>query len=279
MSDQTIFGGEAAPAPVADQAAAAPVANDGTAALLASITDDTGRQKYGSVEEALKGLGHAQRHISDLTTKVDEREAAINNLQTDLQSRQSVADVVESLRQQNSYEPPAQSQPAQPAAQGLSAQEAEQLFNQMLTDTQQKNARSQNEQAVRSALQEKFGDQAEKEYVNRAAALGLDVSDLNALSGTSPKAVLEYFGTSSQATSLDVSKGSVAPSLVMQEENADRRLERNVGKSVLSGSTHRDVQKEARIVRDLVNDVLEAGGSIDALTDPKEYMRVFGPKD
>jgi len=276
MSDQTIFGGEPAPAPAADQANGAP-ASDPTTQLLASITDETGRQKYGSVEEALKGLGHAQRYISELTTKVDEREAAINNLRTDLQSRESVAEVVEKLRQQNSYDEKPQSQ-AEPTAQGLSVEEAERLFNQMLNKTQQDNARTKNESAVRMALQEKFGDQAERNYLEKAEALGLTVADLNALSGTSPKAVLEYFGTSSQNTSLDVSKGSVAPSLIQREEH-ESRLERNTGKSVLSGSTHRDVQKEADIVKKLVQDVLEAGGSIDDLTNPKEYMRVFGPKD
>jgi len=280
MTDQSIFGGNAA-----DQAAGSnadnqtPAANpaaDPNATLLASIVDNDGRPKYATIEEALKGAAHAQEYIGQLHTQVDESKAAITNLQQEVASRKSVQDAVNGIVDGSPMNNSPQGQEAnQPV--GLSAEQAEGIFKSMIAENKQQEVRDTNENAVRTAMLKKYGDKAEEQFINKANQLGLTIDQFNKLSGTSPKAVLEYFGTGSADTSIDVSQGSVNTEQV--GHNREEPLaSRNHGQSVLSGSTTQDVRQEYDRVKTMVTNLHEAGVTAADLTNPKEYRKHFGPK-
>jgi len=147
---------------------------------LASITTDDGRQKYGDVSTALNSIPHAQNHIKELTDKVTQ-------LQEELTKRQGAEEMLAALQQSQ------QSDPAQPAD-PLDATAIQDLVSQTLDQRAQQELAAINGNKVKTALHEKFGDSASKEFENKAAALGLSVGQLTSLSKQSPQVVLELFG-------------------------------------------------------------------------------------
>ncbi len=250
----------------------APVISAEDTALLASIVDENGRQKYNSVADAMNGLQHDNNYIGSLHQKVDGLEGKNLELSEDLAARKSVADMMDTLAPGNP-EPAPQGQVSAPAPEGLSAANAEELFNNLLNVREQGRVRDTNEKAVMAALQKRFGDNAEKVYVARATELAMTLDDLNNLSGTAPSAVLELFGTTTNDASLDVSGTVNSESLTGDPEAVTGR---NEGTSVLMGSTSKDVRAEAERVKDFVAQKHAEGVTIAELTDPKKYFEHFG---
>lgn len=275
-SDAATQGAASAPAgSEGDQIAADPQQeNQAVKKLLASIVDENGRQKYDSIEKAVEGLKHANQYIGQLHSKLDTAEAEKVALREDLASRKAVSEVVDSLAPQG-ISRPAQGQPTPPVSTGLSVEDAEEMFRRLFTQEQQAAVRSKNEKAVIAALSDKFGPKAEEMFVNRAIELGMNVAELNKLSGTSPNAVLELFGTrTEQASEVDLSSGINTATLGNQANpNAPGR---NIGKSVLMGSTSQDVMNEFQKTKNMVAELHAEGKTVEDLTDPKEFFKVFG---
>lgn len=262
MSDQgTIFD-----KPVVD-GSTTPASEGSFGDLLKGITNEAGEQKYSDVPKALDALATSQKYIPELHDKLDTKDKQIADLREELTKRKAVEDVVETLRA-------SRNEPAADQPKGLDAAEAAELFDQLVTKREQQTVRTQNVQAVTSKLVETHGDKAEAIFYETGAKFGLSPEALNDLAGTSPAAVLQLFGKESADTSVDVSKGSVNLDVTPTQDGA--LMERNKGTSVLMGSTSRDVKAEFDIVKGIVAKLHEAGGTVEDLSDPKEYRKYFG---
>lgn len=263
MSDQdNIFG-----KPNAGEGKPATVSDDALGTLLAGIKNEKGEQKYSDVSTALEALATSQIYIPELQTKLDDKDSVIAELREKLTKSSAVDEVLQKL--QASHQGQEDDQPK-----GLDAGEAAKLFESLLSKSEQQKARSENINSVTSTLQKTFGDNAEKEFYDKGKELGLDRQALNDLAGTSPAAVLALFGEKSTGTSVDVSRGS--QDLSGQPQDKNKEMGRNQGKSVLMGSTARDVRAEHDIVKELVADLHDKGLSVEDLTDPKKFRQTFG---
>lgn len=186
MSDQdnTIFNGTpdletpavAQPAAVATSTT---VVNEPTD-LLAQITAEDGRQKYTSVNDALKGLQHSQSHIKNLEKELAElREAATK--------QKGVEEILEKITNTNKE----QETPATPQ---LDVNVISSLIEQTLEQRAQKTTKDTNITTVISSMKSVFGEEAEKIFIKAAADNGLSVAQMNNLAAVSPNAVLKLVG-------------------------------------------------------------------------------------
>lgn len=178
--------------------------------LLSGIKSADGRQKYSSVEDALKSMPHAQEHISQLereNREYKEKMSQVEELQQKIQRYEELL-----------AKGPSQDSQSDNSGQGLDEATVSELVQRELTAAQQKQQYQKNGQAVVSALTDKFGSQqaAEEAFAKKAEELDVDTSFLTDLAYRSPKAVLSYFNTSS-ASAPAKPKGDVNTAQFQQE--------------------------------------------------------------
>jgi len=195
MVDQTntsIFNQETAtPAP---EITPAPK-EDPSATLLASILAEDGRQKYATVEDAIKSISHSQEHIR----RLEQETAALNE---EIARRKTAEEVLEEIKATKPVE-------ATPSP-GIDYSQVESLVDQRLQATEQRKVASDNTSKVVSVMSEKFGDKAEEVFIKTAQDSGISVDQLNALAASSPMAVLKLVGVEAKAeSSAPFSSGSV----------------------------------------------------------------------
>jgi len=151
---------------------------------LSSITDETGRPKYGDVSTALDALKHSQQFIPQLQSEKKQAEEALAKLQEENEALKKAQE--QALQQQVPQEPPA------PA--GLDAESIEKLLEEKLTAKQQASQQEANLNKVLSTLTSTFGNEAQAKVDEVAAANGLSKAELQELSKTKPQLVLNMFG-------------------------------------------------------------------------------------
>jgi hypothetical protein len=101
---------------------------------LKSIQAEDGRQKYGTVEDALTALAHSQTFIPTLQTQVSTQEQEITQLREELAKHKGVQEVVDSLTNHQQ-----QSQLGNPSE----TQFGEAEVNQLIADTLNKRSQEQ----------------------------------------------------------------------------------------------------------------------------------------
>lgn len=142
-------------------------------------------KKYSSVEDALKSVPHAQKHISTL-----EQELA--QVKAELDKRKTTEQLLEEIK--NSGIP----QVATTTQNGIDHNTVQQMIAQTLSQAETEKTAKANISVVTSTFQTKFGDKAEEFYIKLAKETGLSVQHLNNLSATSPSAVLKLAGLDSK---------------------------------------------------------------------------------
>ena len=190
---------------------------------LASIQTDEGRQKFNSVDAALGSIPHAQQHIKELTDKLTAAEE-------ELAKRQGAEELLDRLQQSQSPEP-------ETTPQTLDAAAIQGLVEQVLQKNDQQAIATSNAQAVKQALQQKFGDAAPQEFERKASSLGLSVAQLTEMAATSPQVVKELFAATAAAPTADPttpSSVSVSGQPQKQEEPDYMRKFRGSDNSTLS---------------------------------------------
>ena len=168
--------------------------------LLKSIQAPDGRQKYDSVEDALKAMPHAQTHIQTLeeeNTSLKEQQEA---LAAQLEKVNQLEETLKTMAQNSSTS-------EQPSGE-LDEQKLAQIVETLLTKKETESKMKVNQEAVATTLVNKFGDKAEQMYNQKAQELGIPVSELNRLAGTSKAAVLAWFGEA-PASNISPSTGSI----------------------------------------------------------------------
>ena len=180
-------------------------------------------KKYQSVEDALKSVPHAQKHIQTL-------ESELAAAREELAKRKTAEELLDEIKSG-----------IQPKGDTPSGEFDQDKLLEIVGQTieyreQQKVARS-NVDLVASKLTAQFGPQAEQVYKNLAKDNGLTEQQLNTLSATSPNAVLKLAGLAeSKPTIPSKSSGDVNTQALKPTQNSAELSAR-----VKPGSTTKDL--------------------------------------
>ena len=148
--------------------------------LLSTITDGD-RQKYTTVEDALKSITPAQTHIKSLE---DENK----QLKETLAKAESLEKLVAKLEEK------AQQKADQPQSANFDESKLDQMLSSKLSQMEQQKSAKSNVDSVVKAFTDKFGDKAGEAYNKVAEEAGVDGDTLKSLAEKSPLAVLRLAG-------------------------------------------------------------------------------------
>lgn len=142
-------------------------------------------KKYQSVEEALKSVPHAQKHIQTL-----ESELAL--AREELAKRKTTEELLDEIK--SGIQPQ-----ATPAGIEFDQDKLLQLVDQTLEFKEKQKSAKLNADSVANKFTEKYGSKAEEVYNTVARESGLTVQQLNSLAASSPKIVLKLAGLEGQS--------------------------------------------------------------------------------
>lgn len=162
---------------------------------LASIKNESGEQKYKTLDDALKALAHSQEFIPQVKGELASKDQELAELKAKLEAAGSVQEMVQKLAEQKDTTPEDTTQVA-----GLDEQAVVNLFEKLSGEKAAANLRKTNSEQVNSALQSKFGDKAKEVVAAKANELGLSLDQLKQMSENSPKVVMELFGAKTTTT-------------------------------------------------------------------------------
>lgn len=161
---------------------AAPVVQTPTTPTLPpEVAEMVGQgKKYSSVEDALKSVPHAQKHIKTLEEELAQAKA-------ELEKRKTAEQILSEIKSGNQ-------QTETPSGNIVTPDIVAQLVEQSLAQNMRRQTEAQNTNQVVSAFKAKFGEKAEEVYNTAAAESGLTVEQFNNLAKTSPALVLKLVG-------------------------------------------------------------------------------------
>lgn len=268
MADQAnIFSGNNSEATPPQPGAGTPNSDAGLLTMLQSIKNENGEPKYKTLEDAITALKHSQEYIPQLKTTLAQREAELERARSEAER---IAELERSLAALAN--PPAKTDT--PSGAVVDESRIADLVEQTLTRRQVEAKRAENTSTVVAALQEAYGDQAEKVFYEKAQTLGFSRQEINDLAAKSPKAVLELVGvkTEQKQNSSIIPPTQNSGGLTPPGKSQIRRNEN----SILIGATTGEVIQESRASRAMVDELHSKGLSISDLTNPKEYFKHFG---
>lgn len=227
MTDQSSVFNQDSPQVTPEQT---PPPSDAYNNQLASIKNESGEQKYKSLDDALNALAHSQEYIPQIKNELAAKDQELVELKSKLEATGSVQEMVQKLAEQKSTTNEDTTQES-----GLDEQAVVNLFEKLSGEQAAANLRKTNSEQVDSALQAKFGDKANEVVAAKASELGLSLQQLEQMSETSPKVVLELFGTKTSTTptpttgSINLPQGTTSSTEVPPPE-----------KSLLRGASSKD---------------------------------------
>lgn len=244
---------------------------DGFADLLNQIKNERGEPKYKSVEDALKGLQHAQQYIPNIKTELEQRDAEIARLRAETEKIKTLEETLAALTSR-------QDQGGNTNQPVFDEKQIAELVNRQLTQAEQAKLAQSNVTSVVSSLQNVFGADAEKKFYDKAVEMGMSMQEMNALAAKSPKAVLTMLGVNQQAANTQkqntpfTTPGSVNTAALTP--NNDTAIGRNP-KSALIGATTEDLREASNRAKKMVDELHSQGKSVHDLTDPKVFFKTF----
>lgn len=216
MVDQTnIFEGEESKAPETTGDA-----QEKAFVVPESVSEFVGEgRKYSDVSKALESIPHAQSHIDRLEEELAQTRAK-------LESASSVEETLRNFANQKEQETP--------TSQPVDLNKISELVDQRISAQQQEKIQQGNVREVVDALSRQFGnkEKAETAYRTKAQELGVDVSYLNNLAASSPKAVFAIFGSEAKPSSQEFSKSTVNTEAFRSTETQQKPI-----KSVMHGAS------------------------------------------
>jgi hypothetical protein len=193
-------------------------------------------KKYSSVEDALKSVPHAQKHIQNL-------EAELAVLKEEVVKRRTTEELLDEIK---SGILPHEETPQQV---GLDKEELANVVNRTIEFREAQKRAKENTQSVANKFREKFGDTAQAAYETLAKESGLSVQQLNTLASTSPNAVLKLAGLSGTTTTIAAkTTGSINTEAMASTNNGNSNLSARVPK----GATTKDLVSAWRAAGDKV---------------------------
>lgn len=217
---------------------AAPVVQTSTTPVLPpEVAEMVGQgKKYSSVEDALKSVPHAQKHIKTL-------EEELAQAKVELERRKTAEQILSEIKSGNQ-------QTETPSGNTVTPDIVAQLVEQSLAQNMRRQTEAQNTNQVVSAFKSKFGEKAEEAYNSIAAESGLTVEQFNNLAKTSPALILKLAG-------LGEKKGDIPP---VVKSNSSIRTEGQTPANGVDQLTAR--VKPGASTKDLVNAWKIAGQKI-----------------
>lgn len=182
-------------------------------------------KKYQSVEDALKSVPHAQKHIQTL-------ESELAAAREELTKRRTTEELLDEIK--SGVQPKENPQGVE-----LDQDKLLQLVNQTLDFKERQKQAKSNASQVASKFTEKFGTQAEVVYKNIALENGLSEQQLNSLAASSPNVVLKLAG---------LTEAKIAPVSKPTSSVNTETLNQKVDPSTLSARV-----KQGATTKDLVN--------------------------
>ncbi len=273
-TDQSIFNGTNSQETPAQQTGSAPAGtttqnnSNPYADLLGSIRNETGAQKYNSVEDALKGTAHAQSFIQQLQQEKRELEQKLSQLSQKEDETTELKRTVQELIQRQDQ--------ASNQGQGLKTEDVADLINRQLTQREREVLAKQNQANVVAAATAAFGTDAEKKFIEAAQEAGLSVEEMNSLAAKSPKAVLKMLGVSGQPAQ---KQGTSAPGTGINTTGFAPAQESFVGRNknqVTVGASTEELFEERVRSNKMVEELHANGLSVHDLTNPRTYNKYFG---
>lgn len=157
--------------------------------LLGGITNEEGKQKYSSVEDALKALKASQDYIKTL-------EGENKQYKDKLTSASTVDDILRAVK--GAGEPPKKEElPPQKETSAVSLDGLTDVVAKTIADIEARKVSQANQQAVSQKLKEVYGEKAKETLNQKAKELGLSGSELSALASKSPAAFYKVLGVDS----------------------------------------------------------------------------------
>jgi hypothetical protein len=180
-------------------------------------------KKYSSVEDALKSVPHAQKHIQTL-------ESELAAAREELSKRRTTEELLDEIK--SGIQPQ-----ATPAGAEFDQDKLLQLVDQTLEFKERQKSAKNNAESVASKFTEKFGSKAEEVYNTVARESGLTVQQLNSLAASSPKIVLKLAGL--EGTSAPVAG---KPNSTVNTETLNQKVDpTQLSARVKQGATTKDL--------------------------------------
>lgn len=244
MADQpndNVFNGEGTP--VVQPPAATPPAAPNLDDLLANIKNESGEQKYKSLQDALIALDNSQKYIPQLKSQLTGTEEKLKEMQEKIAKFGNIDETVQRLlaqqRQSDGDTPP--------QVVGLDEQAVLNLVKKSLSMTKQAEMFEANQKRVNDALLGKFGEKAIETLDAKAAELHTTRQALGELAKQNPDLVLALFPQSTvKDHNLTVSSRRTLP------PTQDHVLPPKPEKSLLSGASSKEQAARFAQLRDSV---------------------------
>lgn len=126
-----------------------------------------------------------------------------------------------------------------------------------------------NFEEVNRALSQMYGDKAYEFIANKSTEYGMSVEQMKQLASTNPKAALSLLGVSGKKE-MNISNSYNSSNFKTTEDNEIRRNQKS-----LIGGTTADINNEFRNSSKMVEQLHERGMSINDLTNPQNYYKIF----
>jgi hypothetical protein len=237
--------------------------------LLAQIKNEQGEPKYKTVEDALKGLMHAQGFIQTLTAEKKTVEQELSALRPVAEQVTELRAVVERLTQ------PSTTTQQTVEVKGVSEEQVAKLVEATLSRAEQARVAKQNLEAVANAAKTVFGEKAEAEFYGRARELGMSQEEINAMAARTPKAALKLLGIEDKT---QAKTGSSAPTGSINTTDFSHNTQSYIGRNPVKlqvGATVQELQSELQASRKMIDELAAKGMSIDDLTKPSNYFKLI----
>lgn len=196
-------------------------------------------KKYKTVEDALKSVPNAQKHIST----IEEENRAMKE---ELAKRKTAEEL---LAEMKSGLVPNET-PLKPS---IDANTIAEIVKNQLTQAEQSKKANENIATIVSLFTEKFGDKAkgEAEYIRIAQENGLTIDALNRLSASSPNAVITLAGLKNKSTPpASNSSGSVNTQALQGNNNE------SLSSKVKVGATTKEITNAWKIAGEKVKQTI-----------------------
>lgn len=180
-------------------------------------------KKYTSVEDALKSVPHAQKHIQTL-------ESELATLKEELTKRRTTEELLDEIK--SGIQP----------RENLSTGEFDQdklmkLVDQTIEYKEQQKSAKQNANSVAAKFTEKYGNNAENAYNTVARESGLTTQQLNSLASNTPSLVLKLAGLDNRPSELLGQQSSTVNTQALNQKGDPSQLSARVKQ----GATTKDL--------------------------------------
>lgn len=159
--------------------------------LLASIVNEDGTPKYGSQEEALKALSHAQEHIKTLETD----NAVLKDKDT---ASDKLDELLDTIKKSN------ESGKGEKDTSAMKPEDVLGIVKEYFDDTKASETRTNNINTVTTVFKERFGKDASDKLYEKADDLGFSRDEINSMIANNPNAALKVLGIEAKKPANDI---------------------------------------------------------------------------